>query len=198
MSTVLKAAATLAKKRAEDQANARKSLLERVRKMAVAIVTETDPPKPAEVIEVCDALGVSLEWFEKAVSRCESRLADVRGLERVPGLRNEAEKLEAHSRQLEQQAAGAKSEADRALALVHDPDGLRRSQYYREDATEAELERKRETQHRWLTIVDSAWIASRDARRLRGEIAELQEIDRSNIDPHSSEPSPWDFALPPA
>lgn len=199
MSSVLKQAEQIANQRAEQKAKAKKELIDKARAMIVAIAEESDPPTPDEILQLCDSLGVSLEWFDSAVKRCVARLSDVRGFECVPELKREAERLEAHAQQLELYCKQLNETAERNLKAVKNlPDEMQKTaSFYREDVTGEELKAYRDSLADQFGASDDAWLAARDARRLRKEIAKLEKIDHSNVDHAYVDQRPFDFRLPP-
>ncbi len=196
MSTVLQQAEALARQRSEEQAARNKALRDRIRKMVVAIVTETDPPGPNEILEACDQLKVGIEWFENAVDRCRARVADVQASQRVPGLKTKLRQLEGQVAQLKAKAEEAELAKDRAFDNIKSPTP-ERGGMIRMDATEGELADFRSAHAVWMEACHQEWLVARDIAELQREIIQLEQIDTGKRDLESSEPSPFDFILPP-
>lgn len=174
----------------------RSQLIAKLRKLIVADVAGTDPPDPAEIIEVCDQLGIEFDKFEEGVNRHRRRIADVEGLARVPKLKRQAEELEAKERAIATEASKAKDELQRAVDAVKNRDGGRTFSFYDRSTTPAQLAAIREVRVRFMELADQQWLLARDAGLIREEIRNLGKIDQDNIDPDCGENPPNDFVVP--
>ena len=195
MSNVVESAKQIILERAAKKASERSKAMAQSRRLAIAVVLENPSPDPNEIILVCDELNVGVDWFDGAIDACRRRIADVEGLGRIPVLTEQAETLEREAFLLTPQVDAMKSRNDLAFWDIKNQDS-RTLAAYRKDLKAEEMADFRKLQFEHFEAMDRLWFMTSDAEILREEIAALKKIDRNNIDPRSSEPSPHDFKLP--
>lgn len=196
MSSSIQTARELAAQRAAKQAAERQELQATVRAMVYAVVTQTDPPSGDEILSICDRLGGSVDWFDRACENCKRRLDQVAGENQVPDLQAKADALEATATKLADEFEAYKDVALAAFRKVRNP-GDRTFSPWRNDATAEEFAAYRETALKHMELGHQHWLAARDAAELRKQIAVLEKIDRQLIDHSCGQPPGKDFALPP-
>lgn len=199
MSNALHEAQQLAGQREQKKRAEVGELLNRARQLTVDHVTGK-PTKADDFLEVADKLGVGLRYFDDendgAIARCRRRIADVEGLARIPVLQKEEASLVAKSASVEAESAKAQEKLRLAIEQVKNQDGKRFS-FFDYSTTPEQLAEIRELRNRFMELADQRWIINRDLTLICEEIQELKKIDHQNIDPHSSEPSPFNFMMPP-
>lgn len=195
-SNVLESARKLDADRDQQRKAEEAELLKQARRMKIAVAIETDVPDPSEIIQLVDRLNVSLDWFESGVDNCKRRLKQVADGATVPGLKEQATKLESEAAKLVTECEAAKAAFEHSHLQVKNLGDMTFSPW-RNDVTAAELQKRCDTLIKWLELCNDHWLATRDAAAIRDEITKLSKIDQSLIDPASGEEPGRDFKLPP-
>jgi hypothetical protein len=186
-------------KRTKERSFETNRLIGQLRDCIQAIVGESDPqPNPDEIIGLCDALGVSVAWFEKAVENCRLRFEECEATKEMPALNRKHSILMAEYKDMAPQVDEARTRLKLAELDLANPNAFHEFDVpFLLDKTPEDFAELRRIQAEVFEIYHRHWEIKRQYKLIEVRLRELYDkLNPGVSDPNCGRERPWDFALP--